>query len=171
MDWGLLSTLASIAGGIGALASLIFLAVQIRQNTQATIAEATSSWLADYNGIVLEISRDPGLAMILRRGLTDFAELDKNDQMRFHAWMVPHMLNAQTLFLNRNTGIMDRQVAEQILQFNAAMLKMKGGQEWWRTARSIWRHIFVTEMDRRIEQSPPITNDWPWFSALEKPQA
>ncbi|MBI1213073.1 MAG: hypothetical protein GC190_16540 [Alphaproteobacteria bacterium] len=168
MDWGSLSALASVAAGVGALASLIFLALQIRQNALATTAAAMSSWLADYNGVVLEISRDAGLTLILRRGLTDFAELDKNDQMRFHAWMVPHMLNAQTMFLQRNTGTMDRQVTEQILMFSAAMLKMKGGQEWWSTARAIWRLEFVAEMDKRIEQVPPITNSWPWFSTFEK---
>ena len=85
------------------------------------------SWLADYNALSLEIGRNGEFALLLRRGLCDFDALGGTDQLRFHAWMVFHLLNAQNLFVQVGQATMHRDIADQILAFNAAMLKTPGG--------------------------------------------
>ena len=84
--------------------------------------------------------------------------------MRFHAWMVAHMLNAEVLFFQVKEGIMHELIGDQTLKFNAAMLNMRGGAYWWATAVSIWKPEFVEYMNRLIEDSSPIDELWPWFS-------
>jgi hypothetical protein len=169
VNWEAIGAVGEIFGALAVVITLVYLARQIRQDAVATTSSAMGSWLADYNNMVLEILRDPEVAQIFRQGLTDFEQLDENDQMRFHAWMVAHFLNAQNVFLQLNDGIMHRRIADQILPFNAAMLNSKGGLYWWGTARSIWRPEFVAYMDRLIEETPPITEAWPWFSTNGKP--
>jgi len=164
MNWEAIGAIGEIFGALAVVATLMYLASQIRQDARATTGETMGSWLADYNNMLLEISRDPEVAKIFRQGLTDFEQLNDNDQMRFHTWMVAHLLNAQTVFLQLEDGIMPQRIADQILPFNAAMLNSKGGLYWWGTARSIWRPEFVDHMDKLIEEASPITEVWPWFS-------
>ena len=112
MNWDAIGAVGEILGAAAVVATLIYLARQMRQEARANTAEAMGSWLADYNGMVLEILRDPEVAQILRQGLTDFEQLSKNDQMRFHAWMVPHLLNAQVLYFQLSDGIMHQRIAD-----------------------------------------------------------
>jgi hypothetical protein len=164
MSWDNIASIASVVAAFGVMGSVIYLARQVRQDAAATTASAMASWLSDYNKMVLEILRDAQVAELFQQGLTDFEQLNKNDQMRFHAWMVAHLLNAQNVFLQLNDGTIHRRIADQILPFNAAMLNSKGGLYWWSTARAIWRPEFVAYMDKLIKETPPITNVWPWFS-------
>ena len=165
MNWEAIGAVGEILGAAAVVATLAYLARQMRQASAATRGVAMDSWLADYNAMVLEILRDPEVSQIIRQGLTDFEQLSKNDQMRFHTWMVAHMLNAQVVFLQLKDGVMHGDIADQLLQFNAAMLNTKGGLFWWGTARSIWRPEFVKHMDELIQETPPITEVWPWFSS------
>lgn len=41
MNWDAISTIAEIVGATGVIASLVYLAIQIRQNTLVTRAETT----------------------------------------------------------------------------------------------------------------------------------
>ncbi len=164
MNWEAFGAIGEIVGAIAVVATLMYLARQMRQTAKATTGETMGSWLADYNNMVLEISKDPEVARIFRQGLTDFEQLNENDKMRFHTWMVAHLLNAQNVFLQLEDGIMHQRIADQILPFSAAMLNSKGGLYWWGTARSIWRPEFLDHMDKLIEEASPITEVWPCFS-------
>jgi hypothetical protein len=168
VNWDAIGAVGEILGATAVVVTLAYLARQLRQEARSDTAETMGTWLADYNGIVLDILRDAEVAKILREGLTDFEQLSGNDQMRFHAWMVAHLLNAQVLWFQWDDGIMHRQIADQQLTFNAMMLKTKGGSRWWSTARGIWRPEFVEHIDKLIEELSPITEIWPWFSTLDQ---
>jgi hypothetical protein len=164
MNWEAIGSVGEIVGAILIIATLLFLGRQMGQQSRADTATTTGSWLTDYNAMVLEILRDPDIAELVRQGFTDFEELTPNNQMRFHCWMVPHLLSAQVMYFQFVDGIMHERMAEQILPFNAMMLKTKGGLYWWSTARGIWRPEFVQYMDDLIANSEPVTEIWPWFS-------
>ena len=167
MNWEAAGAIGEIAGAALIVATLLFLGRQIGQQARADTASTTGSWLADYNGMVLEVLRDAEVAELFRQGLTDFEALGLNDQMRFHAWMVTHLLSAQVMYFQYLDGVIQKPTAEQILRFNSMMLKTKGGLHWWATARAIWRPEFVQHMDELIADSAPITEIWPWFAIPE----
>jgi hypothetical protein len=127
MNWEAIGAVGEIIGASLIVATLLFLGRQMGQQSRADTAATTGSWLADYNSMVLEILRDPGIAELIRQGLTDFEVLSPNDQMRFHTWMIAHLLSAQVMFFQLADGIMHERMADQILPFNAMMLKTKGG--------------------------------------------
>ena len=167
MNWDAVGAVGEIAGATLIVATLLFLGRQMAQQSKADTAATTDSWLTDYNSMVLEILRDPDVAELIRHGLTDFDNLSTNDQMRFHTWMVAHLLSAQVMYFQFVDGIMHERISEQVLPFNAMMLKTKGGRCWWSTARDIWRPEFVQYMDDLIEDSAPITDIWPWFTVTD----
>jgi len=167
MDWEVISSTGEWVGAIAVVATLFYLAKQIRQQNTNSIAIAVDSWLADYNSTVLELTRDSELALIYRHGLTDFDRLAPNDQLRFHGWMVAHLLNAENMHSKLSQGLFDVALANQVLGFNAGMLKCAGGATWWASAKQIFNAnpVFVSYMDNLIDESSPITKTWPWFSS------
>ena len=167
MNWEIIGSTGEWAGAIAVVVTLFYLARQIRQQNINTTATSTDSWLADYNNTVLELVRDPEFALIFRQGLTAFPRITPNDQLRFHAWMVAHLLNAENMHLKLTQGILDAVIANQVLGFSAAMLKSAGVQAWWQSAKLIWNANpeFVDFLDQMISETRPITETWPWFSS------
>ena len=167
MNWEMIGSTGEWAGAFAVVVTLIYLARQLRQQNINTVATAMDSWLADYNATVLELTRDSEVASIYRRGITNFDGLAPNDQLRFHGWMIAHLLNAENMHLKLTQGILEVVIANQVLGFNAAMLKATGGYAWWQSAKLIFEANpeFVEYMDKMIHDSTPITETWPWFSS------
>jgi hypothetical protein len=122
------------------------------------------AWVSDYNSLLIELLKDAEFTVVIRSALARFNELPPNDKFRFHLFMSAHLLNAQTMYFQLKDGTFDQQIADQILPFNASMLKTPGGLQWWRGAREVWRPKFVEHMDRLIQDARPITDVWPWFN-------
>jgi hypothetical protein len=162
MNWEAIGAVGETLGALAVVLTLAYLARQMRQETIASTSNAMGTWLADYNSLILELIRDPEVALVVRKGLADFEHLEGNDQMRFHVWMVAHLLNTQNLYLD---ATMHGAIVDQVLHFLATMLSTDGGMQWWITARPIWTADFVAYMDKLIEDSPAVTETWPFFAA------
>jgi len=165
MTWDVVTSAASLLAAVGVIGSIIYLALQVQQSATATRASATDAWLSDYNAMVMEIARSQEMANLFRRGLTDFEGLTGDDKMRFHVWMVAHLLNAQTSYLQLKDGTINEQAAVQTISFNAALIKTKGGRQWWDYIKPIWRESFVAHLEDLSAEAQSISELWPWFDA------
>ncbi len=122
MNWG---EAGEILGALVVVPTLTYLSRQLSQYAIATTSETMDSWLSDYNVLVLELFKEREAASVVRRGLPDFEGLDGDDKMRFHAWMIMHILNAQDMHLQREDDIMHKELSEVVLAFNASMLQIE----------------------------------------------
>jgi len=165
MTWDAVTSVASLLAATGVIGSIVYLALEVRQSAIATRASATDAWLSDYNAMVLEITRSQEMASLFRRGLTDFEGLNGDDKMRFHVWMVAHLLNAQTSYLQLEDGAINEQAAVQTIGFNAALIKTKGGRQWWDYIKPIWREGFVAHLEGLSAEAQAINELWPWFDS------
>jgi hypothetical protein len=78
-----LSNLGTFVSAIAVLASLIFVGVQLRQNTQAVRAAASQAHTANWQAMLTPIIEDDAVAGIYRRGLSGMDSLTDNDRVRF----------------------------------------------------------------------------------------
>ena len=164
MNWDAIGALGEIFGALAVVATLVYLSRQIKHQSVATVGETTNAWLADYNALIVDLMRNPELTDLFRRGLDDFEVLTGDEQMRLHVYLIAHLLNAQNVYMQLDDEIIHRQIAENVLEHNAALLATKGGNHWWSTCRPILRKGFVEHLDNRIANSLPVTDVWPWFS-------
>ena len=86
-DWG---AVGEILGGLAVVASLVYLALQIRQNTrqishsiETARVSALSQNIQAANHMRDLLIRDRDLADLYLRGLEDFDALDGTDRLRF----------------------------------------------------------------------------------------
>ena len=163
MNWDAIGAIGEILGVLVVVATLVYLSRQISQQATAVTSENMGSWLSDYNSLVLRLLDSHEASDIFRRGLTDFEVLGGTDQMRFHAWMITHTLNAQNMYLQQEDDIMHKQITEAILAVNASIFKLKGGNQWWQCAKKTLDPTFVDDMDERVENATPATDAFPWF--------
>ena len=72
MNWESIGAIAELISGIGVIATLFYLASQIRRNTKATYAETYQRFTESMNSTNQLIASDEGLSSLV-------AQLDSND--------------------------------------------------------------------------------------------
>ncbi len=95
MNWDAIGAIAELLGAVGVIASLVYLATQIRQsreqmhqNTRALRAAAYQQLLTDSLQVgVNQTLSVPGLDRVVRLGMADFGQLDEDERFRFSLWI------------------------------------------------------------------------------------
>lgn len=83
MDWEAIGAVGEIAGAIGVIVTLIYLAIQLRQNTKASKVVAVQSSMENSAKFSELLATDGALARIFFMGLSSPEELTATEMRRF----------------------------------------------------------------------------------------
>jgi hypothetical protein len=143
-----LGNIGDFVGGIAVIATLIYLAVQVKQNT---VALKAASWQEAISG-AKETSRfrsDPIMSRSFALGLYGYPELPPDDLARFGGILTDETLVYQGVFALHQAGQLDDSVHDTYLGWYAAIIQTPGGQAWW---EAVGRPIFVPEMVSAVDE-------------------
>ena len=94
MNWEAIGAVAELLGAIGVIASLIYLATQIRhsrdqmqENTRAARSTAYQQLEHSVSERAMSQVTVPGLNRIVHLGMTDSEQLNEEESRQFHVWM------------------------------------------------------------------------------------
>jgi hypothetical protein len=151
-----LGNIGDFLGGIGVVVTLLYLALQIRQNTKQlkadtlaaqTIAiEGTASDIAKWIGEIVE-NRD--LAELWSRGLIDIDQLDETDRLRFDYLGVQLLQAWQTVF-RRCKQVDDPELWVMTLRYFKMYFRNPGFQTLWATSKMLLVPDFVAAVDEAV---------------------
>lgn len=141
-----------MVAAIATLATLVYLAIQIRQNSKLlgeTAKRATQSSVYESN--LLTVTNKEVLDL-LRRGLSDYSSLDADDRTRFHNYWMTTFINYQEAFYQvRQLGVDDEwwKVLERHMLL---YLRSPGLSEWWQETKSMFGTEFVRFVEQRLSE-------------------
>jgi len=153
VNWQAIGAVGELLGGIVVLASLVFLGLQIRRNTQALrlgAAEDTNRSFAAYTAMFTQ----PGVSRLYRVGLASPQELDEDERITFNALISTLFNFISHAHSVRASGIGD--VWTNVRGLNATanyVLRQPGGQLWWRQFRAAYNDEFQRYIDSLVEES------------------
>ena len=154
MTLGALVDLGQIVAAIATLASVLYLAVQIRQNSRLLKEEAARSTLETTYRINLLMVERAEIADLAMRGAGETGRLDPIDYFRLHMLWMTVFLSYQDAYLHASRSLIERhlwQVHEgHMLQF----LARPGLAKWWGQNRSRFAAEFADHVDERRAASP-----------------
>ncbi len=111
MNWDAIGAIAELLGAIGVIASLVYLATQIRhsreqmsQNTRALRASAYQGVLDQRDALMLPLVQSGEIADLAMRGLTGRESLSEVDWVRFNVWFVTVMSNLENIHYQHRVG-------------------------------------------------------------------
>ena len=84
MDWEVIAAISESVGAVAVLITLIYLAVQIRQNTAAVATATYESAMTGFNDINVIVASHPKLASVLDRGCQSPESLDADEIVQFN---------------------------------------------------------------------------------------
>lgn len=83
MNWDAIGAIAEAVGAVGVIASLIYLALQVRASTRASAVEAKLASSRMYTDFLVMLVQKPELNDVLLRGRKDIEALEHEDYLRF----------------------------------------------------------------------------------------
>jgi len=107
MDLTLISTIAQVASAAAVIVSLVYLALQVRQNTQAvrnSTHHALTETRLDYIALVVQ---NPDLSHILRLGSQDMNALNDDERQRFDLLMYYLFSAGENFYYQNRQGVLD----------------------------------------------------------------
>jgi len=155
MNWDAIGAIGEVLGAVAVVATLFYLAIQIRQNSRSVEQSVRALRLSAAEGTVEgfsryreRISRSEGSALVAK-GRQDYTKLSDAEQIQFDAIMGEYMFSYWALFLRREEGMYDA------ADWGAHMLALKdtlswpGTAAWWRVRQSGFSPKVVAELQSR----------------------
>jgi len=155
VSWDAIAALAELAGAIGVIASLVYLALQIRHNTAAVRAENLRETVNGLIDCLNRLTADPGDQSIYMRGLTSLSSLSADEIERFWTSVGAVIANCELIHdLHRDrlikVGTYDASVRNLL-----AMLSNPGMREIWEQRKSVISDDFRGFVDSLLATGTP----------------
>jgi hypothetical protein len=147
-----LSSLAQVFGSIGVIVSLVFVGLQIKQNTGALQRNEHNSTMEQWTVIRMAIAKNRDIAELMTAGLHGESATDAADQLRLEQMLQEYAWAAFHIWDRTQRGIFPPGTFE--LTGGAALsgvLRTARGGAWWRSAKHIgFVPGFVSDVDAMI---------------------
>lgn len=145
-----LGNLGDFIGGIGVVATLVYLAVQVRQNTAAL---RTASRQAIVTGMRdhVRLALGPGGDSFFH-AVEAFPDVSPEEYRHFTTRMNDLLLFFQGAHALHEAGTLEDETYEAYLGFVAASCSTPGGARYWKQVKEIYTPRMVVALDARIER-------------------
>ena len=152
MNLEMLGNLGEFVSGIVVIASLAYLAVQVRHNTRSLRTENYARALERISAIQSRLSQDGDFNERFSKGLLDLSQLSRNERVQF-TWCLYELLGAQEfLFHQSQAGAIQEEVWERWSETMAWWLAFPGVRSWWHARPTPFSASFTAYIDALLER-------------------
>ncbi len=138
MNWDAIGALAELAGAVAVVLSLVYLAIQIRQNTAQMERTERASTGAAYQELISSMqaqlqpaAQQADLSEIIRRGLEDSMALDEAELFRFN-WLMGGQINCyENAYYQYQHGVVSEERWQRMLNELNYFVSSPGYADWW----------------------------------------
>ena len=157
IDLESLANLGEVIGAAAVVASLLYLAVQVRQGTKAQRTENYARALERISSIQSALSMDSEISRIFASGVQDTSNLAPLEKIRF-AWALYESFDAfEFMFHTYETNQIPEEVWERWSATIAWWLSYPGVETWWQNRPVQYSQSFTMFVDSIIEDNPTDT--------------
>jgi len=159
VNWVAIGAIGELIGGAAVVATLIYLAIQLRQNTKGIRAQSYYNVVSGKNALYRELAADKELFSIVGQGLAGDPPLPTiTDGARAHLLFYAFMNEFETTYLLYKAGAVEEDIWLRDKAQMAGMIGFPGMIDWWNLAQQYFHKAFVAEV-AATDPILPITYD------------
>jgi len=149
-----LADLGELIGGIAVVASLVYLALQVRQNTRtvrgSTLHQNTDLWTSMFLRLA-----EPGTAQAYVAGMAGHPDIRPLHYTQFFFICRSMFLAFENQYYQMRQGVLDPETyAGYQRSISTQFLAFRGFRVWWQQSRSVFSPSFVAHVDAMIAAVP-----------------
>ena len=158
-----LSNIAQVVSGLAVLASLLYLSLQIRQNTLAHRASASEARRSAAREQVMMLT-DPALAALVLRGHAGDQTMTAVENQRYSAFMSAFFIMFDEQFWMHDHGLLD----DELFAAQTAVMLGYLSQPGARTAWQFWKSRGTPALQKFVDERLPAIAARPFVSFEER---
>jgi len=150
-----LGSLGELVGAVATVATLFYLATQIRASTLATRAAAAQTVHECFATWYRMLAGDAGLSELMTKGLRDYSTLSETERARFVSTSMTILLCAQDAFIKWREGSLspDLWCGRELVMMN--LVSSPGGRVFWRERSYLFGSEFRDHFENDIMKRDP----------------
>jgi hypothetical protein len=161
MDWEAAGAIGEIVGALAVVISVLYLAFQIRQNTQtvqgATIqgitetAQRENRWSSDLAGVFVKAIESPD-------------SMSSLEAFQMGEWLTAAMMARQNEYLQYQRGLLDQEMWDASIGVVRSIMSIDFARIWWQSwDTSVYNPAFVSVVDEILSDK----RDWRFDAHLK----
>ena len=153
MNWDAIGAIGEILGAAAVFASLIYLAVQTKQNTRALKSAAFHQIRSSFSEVSLAVVQDPTLVSLLQRIRGDDPDIPIEDATRFTYFLTTFLRRGESAYFQSSQGALEYESWLGIKRTILMLLGNRYGQQFWHSESTRFTAEFVKVIDEAIKES------------------
>lgn len=157
VNWEAVGSIAELLGAVGVILSLVYLALQIRQNStlllqNTSIARANAAVTSASYGseFVCTLALDAEASRIWNLGSSDPGRLSEDELQRFDLLLIAQLIQMDVNLMLLKSGTLDREVHEIWERLLEAQLSHPRFQQLWQSGQI--RRVTTASFSERVHQ-------------------
>ena len=150
MTWEMLAAIGQLAAVIVGIPSLIYLAVQIREQTKERRQSAVDALTVHWGDLTKSLHDNPDFGAIYLRGVQSFDDLDAVSKLRFSAFLNRFFKNFQAMYFSHRDGVLSASLWGEVERTMSDVIAYPGTRQWWQTRRHWHTEEFARVVDALI---------------------
>ena len=150
MNWDAIGAVGELVGAAGVILSLIYLGIQIRQNTTSLRAMTNQQLTASSVAVNTAIGSDADAARAFFLGLTEPDSLDDVQRAQFVFLFQGSLRHLENAYYQHKAGGMDPLIWSGWVESMKGILGSPGGRLWWRSASSRFKGDFPAFVENEV---------------------
>jgi len=150
MNWEMLAAIGQLAAVCVGIPSLIYLAVQIREQTKERRQSAVNALTVQWGELTKTLHDSGEFCSIFLRGLHSFEDLDAISKLRFSAFFNRFFKNFQAMYFSHCAGVLSASSWGEVERTMNDFIAYPGLQQWWATRRHWHTEEFARVVDAII---------------------
>ena len=139
-----------MVAAIATIATLAYLAVQVRQNTRALRSSTFKDITENMSQTTEAIATNPELSALIVNASSGLGHLSPEERVRYNFLLLMTFRRLESVWFQRQLGSIDADLAAGFDRSAISVLLSPGGAEWWKTARVAFSARFAEHVDEQI---------------------
>jgi len=152
MTFDQLGSVGELVAGLATIATLFYLAVQVRENTKIQRRAANREVTSNLGLQLASISENERLASLLIKGWGDLDALDVVEKLQFDMHMIRFVNQFDVANLDYEAGVYDEEPYEALLKGVCSYLRLPGGKAWWEQNESLFTVNSRKKLNAMLEE-------------------
>ena len=161
MNWGMVAAIAELLGALGVIASLVYLATQVRASSLQAKHAAAQSVLSQVQSVAQTLAANPQLADVYARGTRGLEHLNGDAELlQFSGQVVSAFRPYEELYYYHQDGVIDDWTWKSVEALLGVQAGSAGFSQWWQVRRSFFSPEFQAYLSPTISAGRDVLSDY-----------
>ena len=147
------AAIAEIIGAIAVVATLAYLAVQIRHSSSATRSSNATAVLINTQNLAQGPRRERELADIILRAISGEEELSSPDKLAAYAWFYVMLKTGELAHQSYLNGELDREYWDGTMSFYRSYYQTPGFRKYWAERKGAFTPGYRDAVEKWMDSS------------------